>query len=80
MVERIARCANCGRLEDGPDLKPCDNAKIEPAFIIAGDDVRVLKASNFFDLLKAYDGTLASLGAKPIPRSDSRTPLGVPRS
>ena len=47
--------------------------KVAGGYLVTGSSVDVLRASNFFDLFKAYDGTLASLESKPL--SDAQTGL-----
>lgn len=47
--------------------------KVAGGYLVTGPSVDVLRASNFFDLFKAYDGTLASLEPKPL--NDAQTGL-----
>ena len=47
--------------------------RVSGGYLVTGASVDVLRASNFFDLLKGYDGTLASLEPKPL--NDAQTGL-----
>lgn len=45
--------------------------RVAGGYLVTGSSVDVLRASNFFDLLKVYDGTLVSLESKPL--NDAQT-------
>lgn len=47
--------------------------RVAGGYLVTGSSVDVFRASNFFDLLKVYDGTLASLEPKPL--NDAQTGL-----
>jgi hypothetical protein len=47
--------------------------RVAGGYLVTGSSVDVFRASNFFDLLKAYDGTFASLEPKPL--NDAQTGL-----